>query len=82
MMDARFNVIDDDAQQASATRDALRDLGCNPVAWATNRQEAERIAAKLAPELLVVDARLHGPVDGIALAKRLRAQHRASRLTR
>jgi DNA-binding NtrC family response regulator len=81
-MDARFKglavlLIDDDPQQAAAARDALKDLGCDPVAWATNRQEAAQLAAKLSPDLFVVDARLLGPVDGVALGRRLRLRHRA-----
>ena len=71
-MDARFKdlavlLIDDDPQQAAATRDVLKELGCDPVAWATNRQEAAQLAAKLSPDLFIVDARLLGPVDGVAL---------------
>jgi DNA-binding response OmpR family regulator len=81
-MDARFKnlavlLIDDDAQQAAATRDVLKELGCDPVAWATNRHEAAQMAARISPDLFVVDARLLGPVDGIGLGRRLRLQHRA-----
>jgi DNA-binding NtrC family response regulator len=81
-MDARFTnlavlLVDDDVQQAVATRDALKDLGCNPVAWATNWEQAERMAASTRPQIFVVDACLHSGDDGINVVKRLRRQYRA-----
>lgn len=81
-MDSRFTalavlLIDDDPQQAAATRDVLKELDCDPVALATNLRDATRMAATLSPDLFIVDARLPGPLDGIALGKRLWLQHRA-----
>jgi DNA-binding NtrC family response regulator len=69
-------LIDDDAPQASATRDALKELGCD-VTWAINRQHAERLAKTLSPDLFIIDARLLGSADGITLGNRLWQQHRA-----
>jgi DNA-binding NtrC family response regulator len=81
-MDAQFTdlavlLIDDDTQQAVATREVLTDLGCKPVAWATNREQAAQMAVSTLPDLFVIDARLLGPVDGITLLKRLRRRHGA-----
>jgi DNA-binding NtrC family response regulator len=79
-MDAQFTdlavlLVDDDAQQAAATRYALQELGCNPVAWATNWAEATRMAATASPNLFIVDARLLGPEDG--RVKRISLRYRA-----
>jgi DNA-binding NtrC family response regulator len=68
-MDAQFTdlavlLVDDDPQQAAATCDALRALGCNPVARATSWAQAMRVAATTSPALVVVDARLLGAEDG------------------
>ena len=79
-MDAQFTdlavlLVDDDAQQAVATRDALQELGCKPVTWATNWVEATRMAATASPNLFIVDARLLGPEDG--RVKRISLRYRA-----
>lgn len=81
-MDAQFTnlavlLVDDDAQQAIATRGALKDLGCNPVAWATNWEQAARMAATIHPQVFVVDACLHSEDSGISVVERLRRRYRA-----
>jgi DNA-binding NtrC family response regulator len=70
-------LVDDRVQEAVATRDALQELGCNPVAWATTWEQAERMAARTLPQLFIVDARLHSHEDGIALVRDLRRRYRA-----
>jgi DNA-binding NtrC family response regulator len=70
-------LIDDEPQQAAATRDALKQLGCGTVALATNWRQATRLAATTLPHLFIVDARLHNSERGIALVKRLRRRYRA-----
>lgn len=70
-------LVDDDAQQAIATRDALEDLGCNPVAWATDGEQAMRMAATMHPQIFVVDVCLHGGNNGISVVERLRRRFRA-----
>jgi DNA-binding NtrC family response regulator len=79
-VDAQFRdlavlLVDDDPQQAAATRDTLQELGCNPVDWATNWVQARRMAATTSPKLFVVDARMLEPAGGMAnrLSLRFRA---------
>jgi DNA-binding NtrC family response regulator len=79
-MDAQFTdlavlLVDGDPQQAAATHDALRALGCNPVARATSWAEATRVAATNSPDLFVIDAGLLGAEDG--RVRRISIQHRA-----
>jgi DNA-binding NtrC family response regulator len=65
-------LVDDDPQQAAATRAALHKLGCNPVGWATNWVEARRVAATTSPKLFVVDARLFERAAGMLTRLSLR----------
>jgi DNA-binding NtrC family response regulator len=79
-MDAQFTdlavlLVDDDPQQAAATSDTLRALGCNPVARATSWAQAKQVAATTSPDLFVVDARVLGAEDG--RVRRISSQYRA-----
>jgi CheY-like chemotaxis protein len=70
-------LVDDDALQAITTREALLSLGCNPVAWATNWEQATRMAAIIRPHIFVVEAYLNTEADGISVVERLRHRYRA-----
>lgn len=70
-------LVEDEAIVALSTRDALEELGCQVVGWATSAAEAERLAASTPPDVVLMDIRLKGPVDGLAAAVRLRERHQA-----
>lgn len=70
-------LVEDEAIVALATRDALQELGCQVVGWATSATEAERLAAATPPDVVLMDVRLKGNLDGIDAALRLRERHKA-----
>jgi CheY-like chemotaxis protein len=45
------------------------------IGWATNAADAERLAANHAPDVILMDVRLKGGVDGTEAAARLRKWH-------
>ncbi len=69
-------LVEDESIVAMDTRDALEELGCRVIGWATTATDAERLAANYAPDVILMDVRLKGGVDGIETASRLRAWHR------
>lgn len=70
-------LVEDETIVALGTRDDLEQLGCEVVGWATSAEEAERLAADAWPDVVLMDVRLKGPVDGIEAAIRLRTRHDA-----
>lgn len=77
--DRRLGVllVEDDHIVALATQDALEELGCEVVGCAESAVEAERLAADRLPDVVLMDVRLKGPIDGIDAAMRLRTRHAA-----
>jgi CheY-like chemotaxis protein len=70
-------LVEDETIVALATQDALEELGCEVVGCAASAAEAEQLAADHAPDVVLMDVRLKGPVDGVEAAIRLRAHHKA-----
>lgn len=70
-------LVEDEAIVALSTRDALEELGCQVVGWATSAAEAERLATSTPPDVVLMDIRLKGPLDGFEAAIRLRERHMA-----
>ena len=56
------------------TQDALRELGCDVIGWATNAADAERLASVRIPDVILMDLRLKAGEDGIEAASRLRTR--------
>jgi PAS domain S-box-containing protein len=72
----RILIVEDEAVLALGLRETLEDLGHTVVGTTATGEEALRLARELAPELVFVDIRLAGALDGIATAEQLRAiQH-------
>lgn len=69
----RILVVEDDADLASGVVLQLQELGYEPVGVASRSEEAVSLAAALQPDLVLVDIRLGGPMDGIAAAQAIRA---------
>jgi CheY-like chemotaxis protein len=68
----RIIVVDDETMVALTLRDALQELGCDVVGWANSAIEAERMTAENPPDLVLMDIRLKGKVDGVDAAVQLR----------
>jgi two-component system, response regulator PdtaR len=58
-------IIEDDPLMAMALKDELEVEGYRVIAVADNGPEAVAIAAQYAPELIIADIRINGPLDGI-----------------
>ena len=77
----RVLIVDDDRDTREMYGESLRAMGLD-VMTASSAEEALRLAAQLAPAVLVTDLRLRGKMDGCELARRLRkdARTRATRI--
>jgi CheY-like chemotaxis protein len=64
-------IVDDDRDTREMYGESLRLMGFD-VMTASSAEEALRLAAQLAPAVLVTDLRLRGQMDGFELARRLR----------
>ena len=69
-------LVEDETLVALMLRHVLEDLGCQVVGWATTADEAERLAARTPPDLILMDIRLKGQRDGIAAAAVLQRRYR------
>lgn len=67
-------LLDDDALAREAIAGELHDLGGDVTACASEAQIDAALAAGLKPELLVMDLRIDGELQGIAIAARTRAK--------
>jgi DNA-binding NarL/FixJ family response regulator len=66
-------IVDDHASFRLLARRILESVGFDVVGEAANAQEAEAIARRLRPELVLLDIQLPGE-DGLSLATRLAAR--------
>jgi signal transduction histidine kinase len=69
----RTLVVDDDALAREAITSALADMGANAHAAANEGEARAHLASGFRPHLLVMDLRIDGELQGIDMAKRLRA---------
>ncbi|HYO80626.1 MAG TPA: response regulator [Bryobacteraceae bacterium] len=73
-MKARILVVEDEAIVQMDLQSRLKRLGHSVVGLASAGEEAVSKAAELAPDVVLMDVRLKGPMDGIEAARRIRAQ--------
>lgn len=73
-LEARILVVEDDAIVAHDIEDSLHASGYSVVAVAPDGEEAVELAAQLKPDLVVMDIRLPGTLDGIAAAENIREE--------
>ena len=71
MLKARILVVEDERLVALALEQCLKAIGHDVVALVTTGQEAVRKAVELEPDLVLMDIRLKGEVDGIEAAVRI-----------
>jgi CheY-like chemotaxis protein len=73
MLKARVMVVEDEALVAAAIEACLKNLGHQVAASAASGEEAVRKAIALDPDLVLMDIRLKGEMDGIEAASRITA---------
>lgn len=68
-------VVEDDRAAATALQELLKDLGFTSPAVASSGEEALERLGEDRPDLVLMDVRLSGQMDGVETAERLRLQH-------
>jgi CheY-like chemotaxis protein len=72
-MKARILVVEDESIVQLDLQQQLRRLGHTIAGSAVSGEEAIAKAAELQPDLVLMDIRLEGPMDGVEAARRIRA---------
>jgi CheY-like chemotaxis protein len=72
---ARILVVEDDQIIQLDLRLSLKQLGYEVVGAVSSGEEAITKAAQLQPDLILMDIRLRGAVDGIEAASRIQSAH-------
>jgi CheY-like chemotaxis protein len=71
----RVLVVEDERVVAWDLREMINALGYDCYAVASSAEEALRVAAGACPDLVLMDIRIKGPVDGIETAKLLQREY-------
>ncbi|MCC7205760.1 MAG: response regulator [Anaerolineae bacterium] len=71
----RVLLVEDEGVVALDLTFTLRQMGHVVAAHAASGAEAVQYASDVRPDLVLMDIRLNGPMDGIEAAQRIRAQH-------
>jgi DNA-binding response OmpR family regulator len=74
MSKVRILIVEDELLVAEDLRITLQKMGHEVVGMAANGLEAVGKAASTHPHLVLMDVRLHGPMDGVEAARRIRSQ--------
>jgi two-component system, cell cycle sensor histidine kinase and response regulator CckA len=72
-MNARILIVEDETIVQLDLQRRLEQMGHTVVGLAARGEEAVAKAHELKPDLVLMDVRLEGPMDGIEAAKRIRA---------
>jgi PAS domain S-box-containing protein len=72
MTPARIMVVEDERITAEDLRDILTELGYSVTAVVSSGPEAIEQAARTSPDLVLMDIRIQGDMDGVETARRLR----------
>jgi PAS domain S-box-containing protein len=70
----RILVVEDESVVARDIQQQLGELGYTPVGHSTTGEHAIVLAGELRPDLVLMDIKLAGPMDGIAAARAIREQ--------
>ena len=73
-MKARILVVEDESIVQLDLQTRLRRLGHSVIGVASRGEEAVAKAVDLAPDLVLMDVRLEGAMDGLEAARRIRAE--------
>jgi PAS domain S-box-containing protein len=74
MVGARIMVVEDERITAEDIKDGLEDLGYQVPAVVPSGEQAIIKAEELEPDLVLMDIRLEGPMDGIEAAENIRSR--------
>ena len=74
----RLLIVEDDLLQAEDMAEVLVDLGYHVAAVVRTAQEAIEVAEQIRPDLILMDIRLEGPMDGIEAARAICSRWDAS----
>ena len=72
-MPARILIVEDEQIIAEDLAAKLTGLGHHVIANAASGEEAIRLAESLRPELVLMDIRIQGPMDGVEAARQIQA---------
>jgi two-component system cell cycle sensor histidine kinase/response regulator CckA len=72
---AKILIVEDEVIVAEDIRRRLTQLGYEVVATSESGEQALTLVEKVRPDLILMDIRLRGEMDGIAAAERIRQQH-------
>ncbi|MCJ2038304.1 sigma-54 dependent transcriptional regulator [Methylobacterium sp. J-059] len=67
-------IVDDDAALAESLAETIADLGHRPLVAASGREALSRLAAEPGVAAILLDLRMPGDLDGMAVLARIRAQ--------
>jgi hypothetical protein len=71
MKNVRVLVVEDEGIVALDIQNRLRQLGYTPVGRAASGEDALRLVEEMAPDLVLMDIRIQGAIDGIETARRI-----------
>jgi light-regulated signal transduction histidine kinase (bacteriophytochrome) len=72
---ARIMIVEDERILALDLAETLEDLGYTVAGLASRGEEAIELARRLHPQLILMDVRLAGEIDGITAAETIRDEH-------
>lgn len=75
MAQEKILIVDDEVVVAEDIRRQLRSLGYTVVGVVSSGSEAVRLAGEHRPDLILMDVKLKGPIDGIDAARTIHAQY-------
>jgi len=67
----RILIVEDESVVATNLQEALVDMGYDVIDWVPTGEEALDLAARMDPDLILMDIHLAGKLDGIATARRI-----------
>ncbi len=77
MSETTILIVEDEAIIAADLSSKLQQLGYNVVGMATEGEEAIEVTSRLHPDLVLMDIRLEGTMDGIEAAEEIKLRHDA-----
>ena len=72
MSESRILIVEDERIVATDLSKRLKAMGYEPVGRAASGEQAIALAGELKPDLVLMDIRLEGELDGIAAAREIR----------
>jgi CheY-like chemotaxis protein len=71
---AKILIVEDEAILAMCLQDKLADLGYGILASVGSGEQAVQVAADFHPDLVLMDIKLNGRIDGVEAARQIREQ--------